>query len=154
MENIVDKIFGGYNNHYDLEKRFYDDLVKRLRNEPNKIEFLLNLKQMIDVEFGKHNSKCKEDECGYPKLKEKSINIIDAIIQEKMEQKEIKQIINNDNSVNKINVTDSKGVNITQNINNENKNWFKKNIHYIYYSLAILGIVYTFIKWVYPYLIH
>lgn len=40
----------------------------------------------------------------------------------KMGQKEIKQIINNDNSVNKINVTDSKGVNIVQNINNKNEN--------------------------------
>jgi len=34
------------------------------------------------------------------------------------------------------------------------KNWFKKNIHYVYYSLAVLGIIYTFIKWVYPYLIN
>ena len=44
MEEITDKIFGGYNNHYDLDKRFYDDLKNWLKNEPNKIDFLNNHK--------------------------------------------------------------------------------------------------------------
>jgi hypothetical protein len=151
MEHIVDKIFGGYNNHYDLENRFYDDLSIRLRNEPNKIDFLNKLKELIEIELIKHNENCTEEKCSYPKLRDISIKIIDSIIEEKMEQKEIKHIINNDNSINKIDISNSKDVNVKQSINSEHKeNWFLKNIKYVYYLLGVLGFIYSFFKWILP----
>ena len=151
MEHIVDKIFGGYNNHYDLENKFHSYLSIRLRNEPNKIDFLNKLKESIEIELNNHNENCTEEKCCYPKLRDVSIKIIDSIIEEKMEQKEIKHIINNDNSVNKIDISNSSDINIKQSVNSEHKeNWFLKNIKYVYYLLGVFGFIYSFFKWILP----
>jgi len=64
--------------------------------------------------------KCEEKNCGYPKLRDVSIKIIDSLIVEKKEQQKI---------------------------------WFKRNIHYVYYTFGVIAFIYAFIKWIYPFLI-
>lgn len=119
MKHIVDKVFQGYNNHYDLKNNFYNYLSEKIRNEPNKIKFLNKLKKLIKIEFDNHNKKCEEKDCGYPKLKDVSIKIIDSLIVEKKEQ----------------------------------NTWFKKNIHYVYYTFGVIAFIYAFINVIYPFLI-
>lgn len=151
IENIVSDVYEGkYNNHLHLEQNFRDDLEKKLRNEPNKNQFLESLKQVLILESDKHLAKCQEKDCRYTLNKNSSIKIIDAILNDMKENKN-QSIISIDNSNNKNIINDSIGVNINQNANSESKeNWFKKNIKYFYYTAGLIALLYGFYKWILP----
>jgi hypothetical protein len=151
IKDIVSDVYDGkYNNHFHLEENFRDDLEKKLRNEPNKNQFLESLKQTLILESDKHLTDCKEKDCRYSLNKNSSIKIIDAILND-MKEKEKQDTINIDYSINKNIVSNSTGVNINQNTNTESKeNWFKKNVKYFYYTGGSIGLIYGFYKWILP----
>lgn len=157
MNSVAEEVFHGYNNHFDLKNKFYDFLTKELRNEIDKIEFLKETILNIESKYLVHQQKCKlsDDECGKFLMKEAAIKIINSKIKEIENDNRVDQIINIDNSSNKNVVSDSIGVIINQNSNNHinsdtKENWFKKNIKFIYYTLAVIGICYSFYKWILP----
>lgn len=150
IEYIVIKVYQGYNNNFDLEKKFRNDLEEKLKNEPNKSEFLESLKQAIILENDKHLVECKEKNCNYFLLRESSIKIINALLNEIKENE--KPVINiSDNSINKNIINNSSDININQNTSSELKeNWFKKNVKYFYYTGGSIALIYGFYKWVLP----
>lgn len=156
MEDIIEKVYHGFNNHYDLKNNFYDYLSKELRNEPNKIEFLNQLISELESRYSKEQQKCKRENCNcMVELKNNAVKIIKSKIKE-MEEKG-KPIVSIDNSVNKNVVSDSVGITINQNSNNdinasENKkeSWFKRNVKYIYYTAGVVAFGYAFYKWLLP----
>lgn len=155
IEDIVSDVYEGkYNNHFDLEQRFRSDLEKRLRNEPNRTQFLDSLKQALILESDNHKNECNEKDCKYSLNKNSSVKIINAVLNDMKDKEKDKQVITNiDNSINKNIVNSSNGVNINQSLNFEKEeSWFKRNVHYIYYTGAIVVSVFSFFKWVLPYL--
>jgi len=154
MDDIIKKVYHGYNNYYDLKNKFYDFLSKELRNEPNKIQFLKQLISNLELEYVEEQKNCKKPNCTCKlDLKETAIKIINVKINEIEKDKLINHFVNVDNSINKNIVKDSNGVTINQNSNNhinlENKeNWFKKNVKYIYYTGAVVIGGYSLYKWI------
>ncbi len=157
---IVEKIYDGYNNFHDLKNKFYDDLTKELRNEPDKIEFLKRL--IIDVEsiYPEKLKRCKTPDCNCMlDLKESAIKIINSKISEITKENEDKTIMNVsvDNSTNKNVINYSSGVTITQsadiNAGVEHKeSWLKINIKFFYYAAGSIAFIYAFIHWVLPHI--
>lgn len=157
MKNIIEKIYHGFNNSYDLKNKFYDYLTKELRNEPNKLDLLNQLISEVELEYINHQKDCKilDKNCEYFNCKENAVKIIKAKIKEIEKEEAYKPTINIDNSTNKNVVSDSIGVIINQNsnnhINSENKeNWFKKNIKLVYYTGGVIAGCYAFYKWLLP----
>lgn len=156
MNDIIEKVYHGFNNHYDLKENFYDYLSKELRNEPNKIEFLNRLISELESTYPKKQQTCKKENCNCMlKLKNNAVKIAKSKIKEMEENS--KPTVSIDNSVNKNVVSGSIGVSINQNSNNgvnssENKkeSWFKRNVKYIYYTAGVIAFGYAFYKWLLP----
>jgi hypothetical protein len=155
MNDIIEKVYHGFNNHYDLKNNFYDYLSKELRNEPNKIEFLNQLILKVESEYPKEQQKCNKQNCECKlELKNNAIKIMKSKIQEIEERG--KPTLAIDNSVNKNVVQGSTGVYINQNSNNninsedKKESWVKRNIKYIYYTAGVIAFGYAFYKWLLP----
>lgn len=87
MKYFIEKIYS-YNNEIDLGNRFYDDLIKRLRNEPDKIEFLKELQSGVEEKCENHEKECDKSDCGYVKMNIAAVKIIKSVIQENMQEQD------------------------------------------------------------------
>lgn len=92
MDNkyIIDKI-SSYNNHYDLENRFPSFIDDKIDISKNKVKDLKKLKSEIISEKKKHEDKCtNKTNCGTSMMYNKSIEIIDSLIQKYQDNKFLK----------------------------------------------------------------
>lgn len=92
MDNkyIIGKI-SSYNNHSDLENKFPSFIDDKIDISKNKVKDLKKLKKDILLEKKNHEKECpNKTDCGYSKMYNKSIEIIDSRISKYSDNKFLK----------------------------------------------------------------